>query len=177
MPRKTFDKRHWPRATVQQSALHLPTGTLVDVLALQVAQPKWVTLGGKELCILDTGYRWVHYAPHAAQHALTVQLDADGVPVQFYVDVTEGSGLDDEGLPWLDDLYLDIVARVTPDWQVTATEIIDQDELEAALQTGIITRAQYDLAWAEARRVETALQAGTFSPVAVVRRYLEDPYT
>lgn len=178
MKRKTFDKRGWHRAaSIGQSALQLPAGTLVDVLALEVTQPKTVVLGGQSLCILDTGYRWVHYAPHEAQHALTVQLDAGGVPVQFYVDVGAGSGVGAEGLPYMDDLYLDVVARVSPDWAVLNSEIIDEDELEAALKNGEVTQEQYALAWAEARRIEAALQAGAFKPVDVVRGYLSDPYT
>ncbi len=173
MKRKTFDKRHWQRAPlVEQRVVQLPAGTLVDVVARRVTQPKWVTLGGAELCILDVNYRWVYFAPTGAKHALTVQLNAAGVPVQLYIDVGAASGVDPEGLPYMDDLYLDVVARTTPDWQVQRSEIIDQDELEVALVSGDVTPAQYRLAWAEANAIQAALHAGTFAPLDVVRGYL-----
>lgn len=182
MKRKRFDRRHWPRAlSGDQTTLSLPGGLIVDYRAGQVTAPKRVSVAGRALCILDSGYRWVHYAPSREKHALTVQLDAAGRVQQLYVDVSEAVGVDPDGLPWIDDLYLDVVGLVDVQsdgrWQVTTTEVIDQDELEAALRSGRVTPEQHALAWAEARRVLAALHAQSFGPLAVVRRYLQDPYT
>lgn len=182
MKRKVFDRRHSPRAVSgEQTTLSLPGGLIVDYRAGEVTVPKWVTVAGQARCILDSGYRWVHYAPSGAAHALTVQIDAAGRVQQLYVDVGEGGGVNADGLPWFDDLYLDVVdlVEVQPDgrWQVTATEIIDQDELDAALSAGQVTPGQHAFAWAEIRRVLAALHAQTFAPLGVVRRYLQDPYT
>ena len=94
---------------------------------------------------------------------------------------TETTGLDPDGIAFIEDLYLDVIALcdVQPDgrWHVTKTEIIDVDELEDALREGHVTPAQYDLAWTEARAVEAALRTQTFGPMDVVRGYLTDPYT
>ena len=57
----------------------------------------------------------------------------------------------------------------------TATEIIDVDELEEALNTGQITPEHCALAWAEARAVQAALEGQTFAPVDIVRAYLHTP--
>ncbi len=182
MKRKHFDRRRWPRVlSGEQTALHLPTGVIVDYRAGEVVRPLRVVLGGQEVCLLDSGYRWVLYLPTAATHALTVQLDDVGRVQQFYLDVGEASGLDDEGLPWIDDLYLDIAGTLdlTPDgrWTVGHLEVLDEDELGAALRQGQLTPEQHALAWTETRQLFNALRAQTFEPLEVVRRYLQDPYT
>lgn len=178
MKRKRFDKRDWPRVRRGvQSVLQLPQGVIVDYLALEVARPLTVPFQGRELTILDDGYRWVHFAPHGAHHALTLQLRPDGHPEQLYVDVTLGGGTDDDGLPWAWDLYLDVIGTLDERWQVQATEIIDLGDLNAAVQAGLVTAEQDAFALEEAARVQAALFAGTFTPLDVLRRYLEDPYT
>lgn len=130
--------------------------------------------------ILESGFRWVQYAEEGQQHALTVHLDPAGVPQQLYVDIGARVGRDPDGIAYIDDLYLDVTAlcEVQPDgtWRVTATEIIDVDELEDALAMGLVTPEQYALAWAEARRGEAALQNGEFAAVDVVRDYLLTEY-
>ncbi len=182
MKRKTFDRRRWARViSGEQTVLPLPEGVIVNYRANQVTTPFFVQLAGRSVCILDSGYRWVHYAPAGARHALTVQLDASGQLQQFYVDVGEQSGVTEDGLPWMDDLYLDIVGTVdvTPQgrWSVAHTEVIDQKELDEALRLGLVTPPQHALAWAEIKSVQAALQTQTFAPLEVMRRYLQDPYT
>ena len=109
-----------------------------------------------------------------------MQLDDKGQFQQLYVDVGETTGIDD-GLPWIDDLYLDVVGVVelAPDgrWEVMETEVLDEDELDEALNENRITPQQHALAWAEARAVLAALDSQTFKPLDVLRRYLQDPYT
>lgn len=184
MKHKRADYRDWHRVepgTSEQTRLDLPGGWLVDYRAGQVNKPLHVPVCGQQRTILGSGYRWVHYAPRDRRHALTVHLDPAGVPQQLYVDIGLSTGLDPDGIAFIEDLYLDVIAlcEVQPDgrWHITVTEIIDVDELEDALREGHVTPAQYDLAWTEARAVEAALRTQTFGPMDVVRGYLTDPYT
>lgn len=182
MKHKRASRRGWHRvAREDETVLALPHGQIVDYVAHEVTAPLVVRFLGRDLRILDDGYRWVHYSPTGHNHALTVQLGPSGVPVQLYVDVGDGVGVDEDGAPYINDLYLDVLAacEVQPGgtWRVTDTEIIDVEELDAALQAGLVSARQYDLAWAEARAAEAALRAGTFAPLEVVRGYLSDPYT
>lgn len=174
---KSAGRKNWPRVTSGEEHLHhVPDGVIVDYLAHEVIRPLDVGFRGRTLRILDSGFRWVHYAPVSEHHALTVQLNAEGVPVQLYVDICDGHGLDEEGVPYTNDLYLDVIAvcDVLPDgsWQVTETEIIDVNELEEALQAGKVTPEQFDLAWLEARKVQAALTMNSFAPLEVLRHYL-----
>ena len=184
MKHKRFDYRDWHRireGSGEQTVLSLPGGILTDFQAADVIKPLRVACCGQQRLILANGYRWVNFAPTARHHALMVQLDERNVPQQLYVDIGLSSGLDPDGVAFIDDLYLDVLAicDVLPDgrWHVIDTEIIDVDELEDAVQGGKVTPAQADLAWAEARAVEAALRAQNFAPLEVVRGYLSDPYT
>ena len=66
--------------------------------------------------------------------SLTVMLNASGQPEQLYVDIHAGEGLGEGGLPWHNDLYLDVIADWQPGWRVTETHVIDADELEEAVR-------------------------------------------
>ena len=63
-----------------------------------------------------------------------------------------GAGPDDPENPRFEDLYLDVVAAGD------TLEILDKDELEEALESGHITREEYERAWAECRKLYACLQ-------------------
>lgn len=167
--------------TGEQTLTALPAGWIVDFRVLDVPEPVWEVVCGQQVPSLVVGARWVYWIPRSGHHTLLVFLNASNEPQWFYADVIETSGLDDSGYPWTDDLYLDVVAlgAVTPDnsWLITDTEIIDMDELDAALSEGKVTQTQFDLAWAEARRVESMLRENAFPPLDVVQAHLNTPYT
>ncbi|GGO23874.1 DUF402 domain-containing protein [Deinococcus humi] len=187
MKRKTFDLRPWARVTQStQTVLAVPGYVIVDFTAQSVIRPLEVTRPGTTVChlILDDGYRWIRCHPTGTGEgmmgaALTVQLNAVGQPVQFYVDIHGGEGVSEDGLPWHDDLYLDVVGDPEEEdpWTVAATEIIDADELDEAVVAGLVTPILAAQTWEHAHHIETELRAGTYSPVQVLRRYVEDPYT
>lgn len=78
----------------------------MDYRAGPVLRPLDVLFRGRTLRIPDTGYRWVYFHPAGVPHALTAQLDAQDRPVQLYVDICAGGGLDADGQPFVTDLYL-----------------------------------------------------------------------
>ncbi|MEF2278098.1 DUF402 domain-containing protein [Deinococcus sp. YIM 134068] len=183
MKRKTFDLRPWSRATRHsQTVTHIPGFVIVDFIAHEVARVQDVTFGERTLRILADGYRWVRVHPTGVGEgvmgdALTVMLDASGQPAQLYVDIHAGEGLGEDGFPWHDDLYLDVIADWQPGWRVSETHIIDADDLEEAVRAGQVTPEMAEAAWAHARKVEQELRERRYGPLEVVRRYLEDPYT
>ncbi|UBV43512.1 DUF402 domain-containing protein [Deinococcus taeanensis] len=187
MKRKVFDLRPWPRVTAHtQTHLRVPGHVIVDYEAHAVLRPLDVPVPGHAGTqrVLDNGYRWVRVHPTGTGEgvpgsALTAQLNPAGRPVQFYVDLHGGEGVHESGLPWHDDLYLDVIAHPAGQdpWAVDATTVIDGDELEDAVQAGLVSPEVAAATWAHARRVEAELRTGTYPPLAVLRRYLEDPYT
>ena len=61
--------------------------------------------------------------------------------MQYYIDVAKEYEIDDRGLPYFDDLYLDVV--LLPNGKMY---ILDEDELEDAYKSGDVTK-EYELAW------------------------------
>lgn len=186
MKRKIFDLRSWARVTDHtQTLTAVPGYVILDFTAHTVIRPLDVPrpTGEGTVRILDSGFRWVRAHPTGAGEnvmgsALTVQLNEEGRPVQFYVDIHTGEGVGEGGLPWHDDLYLDVIAEPEAGgWGVTHTNIIDADELEEAVAAGLVTPELAEATWAQAKAVEAELHAGTYAPLGVLRRYLEDPYT
>jgi predicted RNA-binding protein associated with RNAse of E/G family len=162
LKRWSTDRRDWWRLRRAETRIvQHEDGMLVHLKALEVAEPLRVSCAGEQVRILDDGYEWLFILPNAARHVVTAHCNAQGRPVHWYIDVVERWTPVPDGFPVYDDLFLDVTA--TPSGRV---EILDQDELAAALATRVITRDQYDAAWQEAHRIEAAIRNGSFAPVA-----------
>jgi predicted RNA-binding protein associated with RNAse of E/G family len=85
-------------------------------------------------------------------------FDSQGEIVQWYIDICYVNGVSTENVPWMDDLFLDIV--VLPSGEVVQK---DADELEEALSKGIIDKEQYNLAWDESARINAYIKEDNFS--------------
>lgn len=140
----------FPGVQGTQRVVTLPEGWLVDVTFTHVPEPHTVIVHGVTVPTLAVGARWLTLVPTRGHAALLVILNGE-TPVFAYADVCAATGLGEDGIPWLDDLYLDVRATLSADWTPGVPEIIDGDELDAALQSGEMTPEQHALAWATAR--------------------------
>ncbi|MNI59071.1 hypothetical protein D3C73_1142150 [compost metagenome] len=84
-------------------------------------------------------------------------FDDKGEIVEWYIDVCKTQGVTDQGVPWFDDLYLDIV--VLKNGEVF---LLDEDELDEALSKGLITVRDYDMATETAQEVLHAIHEHYF---------------
>lgn len=152
----------------------VPGGVIVDFRIAEVEATFVSTLRGKSRLIFDAGYRWIYFTPLTEKHSVILALDDTGTPLQLYVDITQGNRVDPDGLPAIDDVFLDVLAWIEPgpDGPPGDLEVIDQDELDAALAAGGMTPEQHAAAWAEARKVVELLKAGAFPALATIRDYL-----
>ena len=99
---------------------------------------------GAAVPVCAAGSRWLELLPEDGDFCVTAMLDAAGRPLVWYIDMIAAQGVDADGVPWFDDLYLDLI--VWPDGDRT---VDDRDELDAALARGEIAAAQH------ARALET----------------------
>jgi uncharacterized protein len=129
--------------------------TRFDMLA--VREPLFVNYDTERLCIADAGFTWLQHFPAKANYVLSSIFDADGNLVQHYIDVIFEQGLDERGIPWFLDLYLDVI--VTRSGQLI---LKDTHELEVAFETSEITKAQFDLAQVTASNLINRIQFGSF---------------
>ena len=115
--------------------------------------------------IVEVGYCWLQIAPRDRFFWLTAMFDEKGDLLQLYFDITAGNHFDEPDNPEFEDMYLDIV--MLPDGQL---QILDEDELDAALNAGEVGRAEYDAARAHCRELYEYLRRNAARVVAHCRR-------
>lgn len=93
------------------------------------------------LKVIDDGYYILEILPKKENYAIRVYLDSNKKIIEYYIDITNGCGIDEESkIPYYDDLYLDITIT---DGKV---EVLDEDELENAYLNKTIDSDTYNKA-------------------------------
>jgi uncharacterized protein len=172
LKRKSGDRSGWKRVLKRKYAqTHIDTAEFCGYITLlqtvKVAEPLTVPYSNEKLCIVDDGYMWLQQFPQDQHHTVTTVFDAKGQIVQWYIDITLCNGVE-SGIPWMDDLFLDLVLFPSGDLIV-----LDADELEDALSTGMIDQSQYDLAWDEVKRLKKLISSGSFDLIKLSRGHME----
>ncbi len=128
-----------------------------------VTAPRVVEYCHRQTCIVDAGYSWLKQFPAEDQHfTVTTHFDASGQVLAWYIDICLRTGIGPDNIPWLDDLYLDLV--VSPTLEI---EVKDADELLAARESGDISTAEFDLAWRESNRLIELISKNQFGLLAL----------
>jgi predicted RNA-binding protein associated with RNAse of E/G family len=167
--RRTADRRDWALVTRRRfAALRVDepgfAGHAALLLIDAMTEPLVGSISG--VCLADAGYAWLSHFPDGTRHVVTTMVDAAGAVVQWYVDVCRAHGVGADGVPWWDDLYLDVVVR--PDGEAL---LLDEDELALALAHGYVTQEEAALAREEARRLLAAAgSGGALSPAQLAPR-------
>lgn len=122
---------------------------------------------GEDIVYCDKGIKWLSFLPQDDWYCITAMINEQEEIILWYVDMIAGQGTDTDGVPYFDDLYLDLV--VYPDGTIIAD---DMDELEDALTNKDITQEQFDLAIGTSCR----LQAGVLGDIPVLVEYTRKCY-
>lgn len=112
---------------------------LIDIKEVSEAQI-W-KFNGEDIVVCDKGRKWLSILPQDDWYCITAMMDEEGNILLWYIDMIANQGIDADGVPYFDDLYLDLV--VYPDGTIV---VDDMDELEDALSKRDITQEQYNLA-------------------------------
>ncbi len=102
--------------------------------------------------IMDNDYRWLEFYDYFSKVKLTAIYDENNEIIEWYFDIAREIGKDN-GIPYEDDLYLDIV--VTPSGDVI---LLDEDELKEAYNKREITREEFENAYKEAEQLMNKLK-------------------
>ncbi|MGG4170069.1 DUF402 domain-containing protein [Rossellomorea vietnamensis] len=132
---------------------------------MKVKEPLITQYGDREVCIVDNGFMWLLHFPRGKHHSVTTMFDANGEIVQWYIDICLENGMED-GVPWMDDLFLDIV--VLPSGEIF---LLDKDELEQAYKNRIISENMYDVAWNESKEMMRQLQNDEFMLIKLAQEH------
>ncbi|MFD2043700.1 DUF402 domain-containing protein [Ornithinibacillus salinisoli] len=161
LKRKYGDRSNWKRIVDReyiQDYIHLRDykGFVTLLKMNKVTEPLSISYGDKEVCIVEAGYSWLQHFPDGKHYSITTTFNQNGEVVQWYIDICREIGVENN-VPWMDDLYLDIVVLSTGE-----VLLLDEEELEEALLEGIIDDSLYDLAWQEANNILASIEKGTF---------------
>ncbi|ART75055.1 hypothetical protein B4U37_02895 [Sutcliffiella horikoshii] len=172
LKRRHGDRSEWKRIFKRQyTQKFMDTDDFKGYVTLlqihKVTEPLFVNYEEKSLCIVDDGYMWLQHFPSNEHYSLTTMFDANGEVVQWYIDITNENGVENN-LPYTDDLFLDIIVLSTG-------EVIqkDADELEEALIRGTINQAQYQLAWAESNKINQQIENNEFNLMELAKSHLK----
>ncbi|MDQ1234527.1 putative RNA-binding protein associated with RNAse of E/G family [Paenibacillus sp. SORGH_AS306] len=162
MKRKFADRANWRRVIQRNYSRRyvnnsLFTGYVTLYRMNRLREPLYKIYGGRRFCIAAAGYSWMQYYPEHANYVVTAMFDDKREIIEWYIDICKTQGLTDQGVPWFDDLYLDIV--VMKDGQVF---LLDEDELDDALRKQIITDQDYELAQQTAQKLLVQIDAHAF---------------
>lgn len=139
MPKRKYaDRRDWARilkSRYAQETIHSDAfdGTVALFYIDAVRAPLVKVHRDEPFTVADEGFAWLQYFPSNEPFGVTVMFDASGEIVQWYIDLVEQIG-DDEGVPYMDDLLLDII--VFPDGDLVKK---DEDEFADAAERGDLT--------------------------------------
>lgn len=153
MKRKYADKANWTRVSKKEFKLTYVEdsqfkGYLSMIKICKIKYPLIKVMNNQQYNIADDGYIWLNHIPVDKHYAITTMFNNNGEIVQWYFDVTKKVGVNDQGIPYFDDLYLDVV--ILPSNEIL---LLDEDELEEALRNKDITEDDYKLAYEEAEGI------------------------
>lgn len=107
---------------------------------------------GENIKVCDKGLKWLSILPKDDSYCITAMMNEKDEILLWYIDMIAGQGVDIDGIPYFDDLYLDLV--VYPDGTIIED---DMDELEEALFKKEITKKQFNLAIETSSRLKNGL--------------------
>lgn len=153
MKRRFAHKPDWNRVLKREFKIEFIDneelkGYISSIGIKEITEPLTIQTKGIDYCIVDKDYSWIQYFPENKNFVLTVMIDDKDNIIQWYFDISEKYELTNEGIPFYDDLFLDIVVLTTGE-----VILLDEDELKDALEKNEITEKQYKDAESQAKEL------------------------
>lgn len=133
----------------------------------KVLEPQVWKFNHEDIIVCDDGFKWLTILPHNEFFCITTVMNEENEIAVWYIDIINSQGYDENGIPYFEDLYLDVV--VYPDGEII---VDDMDELEKALQENDITEEQFDLAI----KTSMKLKEGLLSDINEFIKYTKECY-
>ncbi|MCI0765656.1 DUF402 domain-containing protein [Bacillus sp. TL12] len=166
MKRKYGDGSTWERLIEKTYEVKTIEQGMLGVLCMQkVKEPSYKQYNNQKLCIVNDGYIWVQYFISDKNFAITAMLNEKKELVQYYIDVAKKYKIDERGMPYFDDLYLDVVLLPNGD-----VYLLDEDELEEAYIDGAISKEEYNEAWDTAKWLIEVIGKDKFPWITILEK-------
>lgn len=171
MKKKYINGIHWDWLDKYSShCIHIDDMLSGYISIIKVDKVKYkinVDYKNSELCLFDDGYKCLIFLPDNDNWCISTVYNDLGEIIEWYIDMTKENSIDELGNPFFIDLYLDIA--ISPDFQIN---ILDEDELQEALDLKIITQLDYDLAYHTCNRVIDEIIPNKDFLVAFFNKYM-----
>lgn len=115
---------------------------------------------------IDKNFKMLEYTPIDKDYNVRAFVNDKNEIFEYYLDVTDGMQLR-EGVPYYNDLFLDVIYYNDKEIMKKVSDckqelrIIDQEELQEALDNNVITEEQYHKAYNIANQLMSEIQNGT----------------
>jgi len=103
---------------------------------------------GTEEVIISRNYKIMTYFPNNETYCMTVMYDNNWKLLQWYFDIERYKCKYDLGIPYSEDLYLDVV--VLPNGKFYT---LDEEELKQALNNNLISKDEYNMAYVTMNKI------------------------
>ena len=160
MKKKYADFPNWPKVK-EKSYVNMYiensdfTGNISLLTAVKI-KPEYKLIGdngGTEEVLFDDDFKRLEFYPDNNKHvAFTASFNDKDELLHWYFDIAKNTSVTEEGVPYIEDLYLDIMLYKSGKY-----EFLDEDELKDALDAGTISKEDYDLAYETANGVLESL--------------------
>ncbi len=174
MKKKYADRATWTRVLKRRDKLSYVknekfSGYISVIYVEKVKKPLIKNLNGQKVCIVDNGYTWVIFMPDNLMYSLTMMINDKNEIVQWYFDICKAYEISESGVPFFEDLYLDIV--VLPSGKLI---LLDEDELSHAFKIGQISKEEYSSANVQAELLIKDIKNKTNSLLEFSKEYFEN---
>lgn len=172
MKRKYADYPNWERVIEKQYKNRYFNnddfkGYISLLTAVKVKEK--LTVPNTNLVICDDGFKWLEIYPENNKNiAVSVCINNKNEFLEWYFDIAKDTSLTKEGVPYIDDLYLDII--FTPSGEI---KLIDQEELQEALDKQVITQEDFDLAYKVANNLIKQLEGNLSNIIKFTQKYFD----
>lgn len=144
---KHADRVDWHRVTDRNYICKFVDETnfkgYITLLSIhKVNEPLIINNNKQQIILVDDGYYWMQHFPLGANYCVTTMFNKEKEIIQWYFDICKCVGVSEQGVPYWDDLYLDLVVYPTGNFFV-----LDEDELQEALDNNQIDEQDYRLAY------------------------------
>ena len=119
--------------------------------------------------VIDNGYTMIYFAFIGEKYDILKVYDREGNFKGLYIDVLAYTKREGDNLEMLD-LFLDIF--IFPNGEAF---LLDEEELEMALNYGLIDKETFDFAYSKAEEIIKKFREGAFPPDVVWKYSLSSP--
>lgn len=157
MKKKRLTYEDWTVITSQRyKQINMDTDIFKGIVALkyidEVATPQIWEFNGKKTVVCDKGMKWLQLIPYNDNYSIAAMINKKNEIELWYIDMIADYGIDNDGIAYFHDLYLDLV--VYPDGTI---KIDDMDELVDAFEQKVINVDLYKLALETSEKLKNGL--------------------